>query len=173
MSDDWFDDAAKRAAGGSGTERSRRVTRRGALKRGAVIGTAAWTAPLILSSTAHAAGISQCTTVVCGTAPNQVCCPAGDPCTNNTCCATLVCSGMCCPDPGQATACNNGICPGELGGLCKNQGAGASGCRVNSTKCNNQTPNICGGPGSKCVSNADCVSGMCNVGQGQGNNFCT
>ena len=154
----WFDKYAKKSAAQaiSGDRVTGGISRRRVLVGGSVAVASAWTAPVLLASSAAA-------TVSCP-APNVL----------TTC---VDASQKCCPPPvdrdpytcGSATD-TNCIPPRELGGTCGNQGQGVGGCNNGAQiKCNSmsngkgcnycRTPHVCGGEGAECGTNADCFGG--------------
>ncbi len=138
----WFDKHAKRsatslppsAAGSVGPSRRRVI-----LGGSAAVATA-WTAPMLMASSAAAVGLSACpaTRIKVCTDGTQVCCPnATDTCTINSVgqpvCAAPGTPGGFCGD------CGNGTCPQGYkcnGNDQQNNGAEAS--------------NVCGGEGAQC-----------------------
>ena len=141
----WFDGYAKRAARSEASASSEGFTRRQALIGGAVATGVMWTAPALLSATPAWAAVS--------------CASGTDRCEAGFVAGTVDGSGRGCCAVG--STCQSGTCivNGTVGGTCLNEGKGAGGCISSSTKCNNRTPNICGGPGSFCVTDADCSGG--------------
>lgn len=158
----WFDERAKSSARRISTEPSvvppesdaaSGLSRRDVLKRGGIVAGVAWTAPMLLSVTPAAASVSSC--------PDQ----------------RPPCDGVCCVPEDNCVLQDDGsfdcVEPGGLGGNCKNQGSGTSGCTQDansSIHCNNMTPNICGGPGAQCEFDFECANPLtCIDGAGPGN----
>src|SRR3954451_6373492 len=139
----WFDNAAKRSAQRARTDihigRRAQISRRRLVVGGSAAAATAWTAPMLMASSAAAVGASACPagTFVCGTAPaTGVCCPNGQRCDPT--------GGL-----GGTPSCQN-----ELGGTCGNAGSGV--CRAVHCNGNENVPdqcngcsdsNICGGEG--------------------------
>src|SRR3954452_14717322 len=152
----WFDNAAKRSAQRAGTDihrihvgRPAQMSRRRMIGGGSAAAATAWTAPMLMASSAAAVGASACPagTFVCGTDPaTSLCCPNGQRCDPT--------GGL-----GGTPSCQN-----EIGGTCGNAGSGvcrAVHCNGNANQpdgCNgcSQQP-ICGGEGAVCHTNADCA----------------
>ena len=83
----WFDNAAKRSAQRAGTDihvgRHAQISRRRLIVGGSAAAATAWTAPMLMASSAAAVGASACPagTFICGTDPaTAVCCPNGQTC---------------------------------------------------------------------------------------------
>jgi hypothetical protein len=152
----WFDSYAKNSAQRSDSVkvgRTAQVSRRRLIVGGSAAVGAAWTAPILMASSAAAVGASACSS------PNTFC-TNGNPAT-----------AECCPS---GSTCNptGGIggvpsCENEVGGLCHNSGTGS--CRVNSVHCNGNANSpktcnycvkspICGGEGAVCTTDADCAN---------------
>lgn len=151
----WFDSYAKKSA--ERTEsvhvgRTSGISRRRLIVGGSAAVGAAWTAPILMASSAAAVGQSAC-------APTDTYCTNGN-----------VSTAICCPS---GVTCNptGGIlgspsCENEVGGICHNSGTG--NCRVLTVHCNGNanTPKtcnyciqapICGGEGAVCSTDADCA----------------
>lgn len=151
----WFDNLAKGSAQRKDNVRvgrSAAVSRRRLIASGTAVAATAWTAPILMASSAAAVGLSACLSgeTYCsnGNLLTARCCPAG-----STCVPTGGIDGT--------PSCEN-----EVGGICKNSGTGS--CRVNSVHCNGNanTPKtcnycderpICGGEGAVCTTDSDCA----------------
>lgn len=159
----WFDDAAKRSAQHAPTS-DFGVSRRTAIKRGAVVAGVAWTAPMLMQTRALAVGASTCAvgTTVCQGATTVACCGPNDTC--NTTGGTPVC-----------------IPPEAPGGKCGNQGVGVctsttgvkSNCNGKLDQCNGCPKQyICGGEAAPCEVNGTvcapgtvCVTSLSSTGK--------
>lgn len=129
----WFDDAAKRAARDDvANESNSGITRRTALKRGAVVAGVAWTAPMLMQTAAVANTVASCAAgSICGSGTGRVCCD------------------------GQQTGCvaangtnGQGTCVAKVGETCTTAPGTACGGGSNQSFCG--TDGICGGTGAKC-----------------------
>ena len=169
----WFDAAAKRSARSAVASESSaesdgagNMSRRKVLVGGAAVAGLAWTAPVLMATTAYADGVSTC--------PPANLCPSGTPVAGQVCCGGAVGTGSsdytCSGSIGSYTC----IPPGEPGGNCTNSGGGVSGCISNDIHCNNdKVKNICGGYGAICTitANPACAPGLtCTVEKNQ--SFC-
>lgn len=146
----WFDDYAKKAAERNASVRVGRTTeisRRRLIVGGSAAVGAAWTAPMLMASSAAATGLSACP-------PAQIC--------GSNCCPT----GVVCDPTGGI----NGTpgCVGEVGGTCGNSGTGKGGCRLQTVHCNGNAHQhdecnyckdqpVCGGEGAVCSASTDCA----------------
>jgi hypothetical protein len=151
----WFDDAAKRAARDEIANDSSGMTRRSALKKGAVVAGMAWTAPMLMQSAAVATSVASCD-------PARICTVNG--------------KSQCC-DQANLTACsssgsgNNAApkCVAALGETCP---SGATKCGTNETSNCAPITGVCGGAGATCSAAAPCAAPLRCVGAG-GNAVCT
>jgi hypothetical protein len=147
----WFDSLAKKSsqrAAGMESGAQRRLSRRQVIVGGSAAMAAAWTAPVLMASSAAALGLSACpppSSIKTCNDNAQICCP------NATDTCQVVNSNHVC------------IVENTSGGTCSNQGQGvcSDGTKCNSNKnskgCNLcRQPNICGGEGSPCGTDADC-----------------
>ena len=172
----WFDDFARKSARGSATAAaadavgSSGMTRRDVLVRGSLVAGVAWTAPMLMSTRAYAAGVSTCaSTHICyPNTANAFCCPSSLTGRN---------AFQCYATSGGSVGCAG---PGAAGGFCPNSGAGTGGCdtglfcngNASSNDCRCTQPDTCGGYGSKCTvgnSATQCSPGYVCIGSG----FCT
>lgn len=131
----WFDEHAMKSARAS----TAGVSRRRVLVGGSAV-AATWTAPMLMASSAAAAGLSACTgfIVTCPNNAPSICCP--------------ISTDVCGPDANGTLGCR---AAGSGGGSCGNSGqgicTGAFKCNGNSDQCNScTTPNRCGGEGAQC-----------------------
>lgn len=151
----WFDELAKRSARRSvpsvaEVSSTDGMSRRDVIVKGAAVAGVAWTAPMLMSTRAHAYGVSTCP-------PDQICGPITE---QQFCCPQKVTTS------GGTHQCfeDNGVygCapPREPGGICVgNNGSGTSSCvdgvfcngNANSNDCRCTQPNTCGGYGSTCT----------------------
>lgn len=166
----WFDERAKSSARHSSNDpdfvgvqpvAGDGLSRRDVLKRGGIVAGVAWTAPMLLSVTPAAAAVTMC--------PDQ----------------RPPCDGVCCVPEDNCVQQDDGsfdcIPPGGLGGDCKNNGQGVSGCdqteqdngSITNIHCNGADDNICGGPGAQCDFDYECANPLtCNGDPGTNQNFC-
>lgn len=154
----WFDDAAKAAARRelAAATPPKGVTRRTALKRGAVIAGVAWTAPVLMQTRAYA-GASMCatgTTPCFGTSPSTAvaCCATGQVCNTNATTGVPTCAAP--NDPG-------GVCGNQGVGECTSTSSVKSNCNGKLDQCNGcRTQYICGGEAAPCNSVDLCAPGL-------------
>lgn len=180
--------ASRRPDDNSVAREAQGISRRALLRRGAVIGAAVWTTPVLQTALAPAASASACT----------IGCVAGTTCTTNTNCATGLClNGICAyphGTPGACTAnnqcqsgnCFNGTCtaqwPGTtctannqclsgkcVGGRCFENALGqlcsiSADCTDNTTCPPTGSPRVCGGVGALCANNNKCTTNKCRGG---------
>lgn len=159
----WFDAAAKRSArsavaseSSAESDGAANMSRRKVLVGGAAVAGLAWTAPVLMATTAYADGISTC--------PTDRICPPG---TGQLCCPGVIGTGSdqyTCSSVNGTYTC---IPAGDLGGNCTNSGQGTSGCNqpntTNPIHCNGvRAKNICGGVGAICDPSASpaCAAGL-------------
>jgi hypothetical protein len=180
----WIDRWARRAAISGELEPSvappsdADLTRRRFLQRAAVIGSVAWTVPVLQSVVAPTFAASGCSQAICGIGAGCPRCAAGTPCTVNGECTTGICAGVCQPG-GFGTSCSvsgdciTGICSS---GTCQAGGVStpcASNADCTAGQCSGRTgdPKTCGGPGSTCSGNGGCTYGNCSGGNVCGGAF--
>jgi hypothetical protein len=167
----WFDDAAKRAARDEVANNSSGMTRRSALKSGAVVaGAAIWTAPMLQQAAAAQTVASACFATggqVCGPSgvngnTTQVCC-GGSGNTLNTVCTYNASSGAPSCVTAAATVPKGSVCPSGSGATttCNTSATAFCGGTVGTGP--GKVSNVCGGTGSTCATNADCVSNSCKT----------
>lgn len=143
----WFDETAKASARRdvAGTPYEG-VTRRTALKRGAVVAGVAWTAPMLMQTRAYA-GASMCasTTTPCfgtGTNTTVACCATGTNCVTDIVTGAPTCAAV---DTAGGTCSNSGQ------GICDKNAVQKTRCNGNTKQCNEcAKTNICGGEGAFC-----------------------
>lgn len=170
----WFDNLAKRSARSSGAHdlgsEVPGLTRRQVLVRGAVVGGAAWTAPMLLGVRPAFAGASQCPGEGDASTETQY-----TDCMNGTfeCCQP---GDVCGTFPDGSVGCDT-----PLGGICGNRGAGVDTCNFGRSRCNQVSSDqdaepTCGGTGAPCDSTIDgqvCVDGVaCSDGTTDGDERC-
>ena len=167
----WFDGFARRTAqraGNAHVSRPGQVSRRRVIAGGSAAVATAWTAPMLMASSAAAVGVSACD------ATNPLFCPG----------ATIA-QSVCCPPNTTCTVVNGQAgcaAVGEPGGNCGNQGVGICRagfkCNGNLGQCNScSAPNICGGEGAECCptgETAQCFGDglVCDEQLNTGNFFC-
>jgi len=128
------------------------LTRRALFKRGAVVGAALWTTPVLQTALAPAASASVNPCVgICGVGACPVCGPGVGTCTNNTQCATGLCyNGICVIPYGATTPCT-----------------GSNQCQSGNCSGTTGSPGVCiaSWPGTTCTTDTQCLSGKCNGGR--------